>query len=65
MAKKNKTKKKNTETNEAVEMINPCGDYCHIKEGHLCPECEDYADFRAVSESTPPSSTKPVQGNIS
>ncbi len=46
MTKKNKTKKKGAETSGEISIHNPCGDYCDVQEGHLCPECADWADLR-------------------
>lgn len=43
MAKKSKPKKKGQETNEDLSLNNPCGDYCDVGKGQLCPECADWS----------------------
>lgn len=46
MAKKSKPKKREVETFEDMSLNNPCGDYCDIGKGQLCPECADWSLFQ-------------------
>jgi hypothetical protein len=52
MTKKTKPKKKDGNVNGIFAIANPCGDYCDVQEGHLCPECEDYGSLHNENEDS-------------